>query len=83
MSHWNMMRKPDKSLLLKELESYIITDDYSYSHCSNDFFIVDVMANIRKDNITKLSNFGDMIDNFISFSNIYRQFGRCDYVFDM
>ena len=78
-----MMTKPNKSLLLKELESYLTPDDYSYSHCSNASFIVDVMANIRKVNLAKLSSFGDLMDNFISFSDIYRQFGRCDYVFDI
>ena len=41
------------------------------------------MANIKKVNLTKISNFGDMMDNFVSFSVIFHQFGRCDYVFDM
>ena len=78
-----MMTKPNKSLLLKELESCLSPDDYSYSHCSNASFIVDVMANIRKVNLTNLSNFGDMMDNFTCFTGTFHQFGRCDYVFDM
>lgn len=78
-----MMTKPNKSLLLKELESYLSPDDYRYSHCSNASFIVDVMANIRKVNLTNHSNFGDMMDNFISFMGIFHQLSRCDYVFDM
>ena len=78
-----MMTKPNKSLLLKELESYLSPDDYSYSHCSNASFIVDVMANIRKVNLTNHSNFGNMMDNFISFMGIFHLLSRCDYVFDM
>ena len=78
-----MMTKPNKSLLLKELESYLSPDDYSYSNCSNASFIVDVMAIIRKVNLTNHSNFGDMMDNFISFMGIFHQLSRCDYVFDM
>ena len=76
-----MMTKPNKSLLLKE--SCLSPDDYSYSHCSNASFIVDVMANIRKVNLTNHSNFGDMMDNFISFMGIFHQLSRCDYIFDM
>ena len=41
------------------------------------------MANIRKVNLTNHSNFGDMMDNFISFMGIFHQLSRCDYVFDM
>ena len=78
-----MMIKQNKNLLLKGLESYPSPDDYSYSHCSNSSFIVDVMANIRKVNLTNLSNFGGMMDNFTCFTCTFHQFGRYDYVFDM
>ena len=78
-----MRKEHTKKSLIKKLESYLSPDDYSYSHCSNASFIVDVMANIRKVNLTNLSNFGDMMDNFISFMGIFHQLSRCEPVFDM
>ena len=78
-----LITKPAKSQLVKELEVHLKPEDYSYSHCSNASFIMDVMANIRKVTLTKLSRFSDLLASFVSFSDAYRRFGRCDYVFDM
>ena len=39
-------------------------------------------ATIRKINVTG-PMFNDLQSDFMSYTDIYRQFGRCDYVFDM
>ena len=77
-----MMTKPGKSLLIKELETHLKSEDYSYRHQSNASFVVDIMATIRKINVTR-PMFNDLLSDFMSYTDIYRQFGRCDYVFDM
>ena len=59
-----MMTKPTKSLLIKELETNLKPEDYNYKHRNNSAFIFDVMANIRKTNLSKLSSFQDLLDTF-------------------
>ena len=78
-----MMTKPTKSLLIKELETNLKPEDYNYKHRNNSAFILDVMANIRKINLIKLSSFQDLLDTFFLTTEIYRRLGRCDFVFDM
>jgi len=78
-----MMTKSEKSQLIKELEVRLKPLDYSYSHCSNTSFIIDVKATNQKVNLTKLSRFDDLLTSFVSNSEVYRRFRRCDYVFDM
>lgn len=78
-----MMTKPAKSKLLMELETHLKPEELTYSHRKDASFVVDIMATIRKVNVTKLSTFNDLLSNFMSFSAIYHQFGRTDYVFDM
>ena len=78
-----MMTKPAKSLLIKELEANLKPEDYNYNHRNNSAFVLDVMANVRKVNLSKLSTFQDLLATFISTSEGYRRFGRCDFVFDM
>ena len=77
-----MMTKPEKSLFIKELETRLKSEVYSYNHQSNASFVVDIMATIRKTNVTG-STFNDLLSDFMSYTDIYRPFGRCDYVFDM
>ena len=76
------MTKPGKSLLIKELENHLKSEDYSYSHRSNSSFVVDIMATVRKVNVSG-STFSDFLSGFMSYTNTYRQFGRCNYMFDM
>ena len=77
------MTKPAKSQLAKELERHLKLEDYNYRHQNNAAFIIDVMANIRKVNLTKLSRFQELVASFLSSCDAYRRFGRCDFVFDM
>ena len=78
-----MMTKPEKSQLLKELESHITQNDYCYQHTIDTSFIIDVMANIRKVRTVGHQNFEQFGSAFLSLMSVYHQFGRCDYVFDM
>ena len=78
-----MIIKPTKSVLIKELETHLKPEDYSYVHRKGSCFIWDVMAIFRKINLYKSTKFQDLLANFISTSDTYRKFGRCDFVFDM
>ena len=78
-----LMTKPAKSQLIKELETHLKPEDYNYRHRNNAAFIMDVMATIRKVNLANLSSFRDLLVSFCSSSDVYRRFGRCDFVFDM
>ena len=77
------MTKPDKSQLVKELEMWLKPEDYKYEHQQNSSFIIDVMSTVRKIRTAGLSKFQDLLLAFMAFSNVFHQFGRCDYVFDM
>ena len=78
-----IMIKPTKSQLVQELEVHLKPEDYSYRHSNNAAFIIDVMASVRRVNISNLYKFDDLLVTFVSSSEAYRRFGRCDYVFDM
>ena len=78
-----IMTKPTKSQLFQELEVHLKPEDYSYRHSNNAAFIIDVMASVRRVNISNLYKFDDLLVTFVSSSEAYRRFGRCDYVFDM
>ncbi len=41
------------------------------------------MVNVRKVRVTDISNFQGLLLLFVSCMDVYQQFGRCDYVFDM
>ena len=77
------MTKPTKSVLIRELETCLKHEDYSYGHQRNSAFIVDVMANIRKVQTAKLSTFDDLLSMFLTTTSKYHEFGQCHYVFDM
>ena len=66
-----LMTKPDKSQLLKELETSLKPDDYGYKHQRNSNFIIDVMANVRKVRLTRLATFQELITAFSTFTDIY------------
>lgn len=78
-----MMTKPNKSVLVKEMEMHLKPEDYNYNHQRNAAFVIDVMGNIRKVQTTKMSTFDDLISGFLSLTCNYHEFGRCDYVFDI
>ena len=77
-----LMTKPDKSQLLKELEKHLSPRDCDYERKVGSVFIFDVMAAIRRMNMSKLSNFGDLLNNFMASDKSYHQFGQCDYLFE-
>lgn len=77
------MTKPEKSLLIKELETHLDNKDYNYGRVRNASYIIGVMATIRKLNFSRLSKFNEVLADFVEASYTSRQFGRCDYVFDM
>ena len=82
-----MMTKPDKSMLVKELEKQLDEEDYSYDASSNSTtqfaYVTDVMANIRKVRTKDLGSFGALCDAFTQMiSRISRMSGRNDYVMD-
>ena len=78
-----MMTKSAKSLMIKELETYLKPGDYNYNHRKKSAFILDVMANVLRGYLSKLSTFQDLLVSFFSTSEGYSRFGRCDFVFDM
>ena len=78
-----IMTKPTKSQLVQELEVHLKPEDYSYRHSNNAAFIIDVMASVRRVNISNLYKFDNLLVTFVSSSEAYRRFGRFDYVFDM
>ena len=78
-----IMTKPTKASFVQELEVHLIPEDYSYRHSNNTAFIIDVMASVRRANISNLYKFDDLLVTFVSSSEAYRKFGHCDYVFDM
>ena len=78
-----MMTKLTKSVLIKEMETHLKPEDYNYDHRSNAEFVIDVMANIRKVQVAKMSTFDNLLSGFLSLTAKYHEFGRCDYVFDM
>jgi len=64
-----MMTKLTKSVLIKEMETHLKPEDYNYDHRSNAEFVIDVMANIPKVQVAKMSTF----DNLLSFPFSYCQ----------
>lgn len=78
-----MMTSPQKSQLIKELETHLKPEDYNYKHQENSSFVIDVMATVRKVNLSSHYDFQGFLSAFASSLNVYHRFGRCDYVFDM
>lgn len=73
-----IMTSPQKSQLLKEMETHLESKDYNYSHSSDSSFIID-----RKIHLGKLTDCNGFLAAFASFTDAFRHFGCCHYVFDM
>ena len=59
----NLTFKPEKHLLVTEIEKYLMEDDYDFSKSSQlkTAMIVDFMSNVRKVNTTQCQIFKDML----------------------
>lgn len=68
------MTKPEKSLLIKELETHLDNKDYNYGRVRNASYIIGVMATIRKLNFSRLSKFNEVLADFVEASYTSRQF---------
>ena len=59
----DMTAKPDKSSLMKTLESSLIEDDYKVDKKIKVCIIIDFMSSIRKIPFSKLSTFSDVFES--------------------
>ena len=64
-----MMTTTQKSLLVKELEKYLREEDFCFSYSSRmtHAYMVDVMAIIRKIDLTDKKSFGELCQSFLSY----------------
>ncbi len=81
------MTKPEKHMLVKELEKHLEPDEYNYEPRRDVpdgvAYIVDVMANMQKLQTKNISTFGELCDNFIQMiDNVARQRNRTDFTMD-
>ena len=58
-----MTAKPDKSSLMKTLESSLIEDDYKVDKKIKACIIIDFMSSIRKIPFSNLSTFSDVFES--------------------
>ena len=83
---YNLMSKPVKSSLVKELEKQLNANDYFHPKSwkmVTTACIVDVMGYIRRLKLKQLKTFGELCEQFISMvSNIHLKSTRIDFVFD-
>ena len=70
------MAKPEKSLLLTEMEKLLFLTNYSYKHTLNSAFTIDVMANLRGIPHKGLSRFSDLLSLYFVTIERYMSFGR-------
>ena len=56
-----MMTKPEKSQLIKEIESHLVDGENDYQKKMNSGFIIDVMNVVRRISSAEFSNFGDLL----------------------
>ena len=81
-----LMKKPVKSEIVHELESYLSADDPKTPilHDSQEScYIVDVMANIRKLQTSGCKNFHDLCTSFLEYvGSITKGSSRTDLIFD-
>ena len=80
----NLTFKPEKHLLITEIEKYLIEDDYDLSKSSQltTALIVDFMSNVRKIDTTQCQIFNDILAK--PWSIIYNlcTFQRLDTIYD-
>ena len=77
------MTKTEKSQLICELEDRLTSNDYFYHHKPKSAFLIDVMAAVCRMPLTGLANFCDLLSNSTQMTDVYHQYGRCDYIFDI
>ena len=77
-----LMTKPDKSSLIRELETHLKKEEYNYTNEAHTAQLVDVMALLRKMHISDMKNFSDLVSKIIDMNRVNQQ-GRCDFVFDL
>ena len=78
-----LMTKPEKSQLIRELEDKLKSDDYSYRHKPESACIIDVMAAVRRLPLGGLTNFSNLLSQLTKTTDVYHKYGRCDYIFDI
>ena len=78
-----LMTKPEKSQLIRELEDKLKSDDYLYRRKPESAFIIDVMAAVRRLPLVGLTNFSNLLSQLTKTTDVYHKYGRCDYIFDI
>ena len=78
-----LMTKPEKSQLIRELVDKLKSDDYSYRHKPESACIIDVMAAVRTLPLGGLTNFSNLLSQLTKTTDVYHKYGRCDYIFDI
>ena len=78
-----LMTKPEKSQLIRELQEKLCSDDYSYTHKPESAFVIDVMAAVRRLPLSGLADFSDLLSQLTQITDVYHRYGRCDYIFDI
>ena len=80
-----LMTTTQKSLLVKELEKYLRGEDFcfSYSSLMTHAYMVDVMAIIRKIDLTDKKSFGELCQSFLSYVlSLSKNTSEIHFVFD-
>ena len=69
-----LMMKPEKSQLIRELADKLKLDDYSYHRNRR--------SSCRLP-LTGLTNFSNLLSKLAQATNVYYRKGRCSYIFDI
>ena len=77
-----MTAKPDKSSLMKTLESSLIEDDYKVNKKIKACIIIDFMSSIRKIPFSKLSAFSDVFESIWKSMTSVSKFETIHIVYD-
>ena len=83
---YQLMTKPDKSQLIRELEDKLKLDDYSYNHKQESAFVIDVVAAVCRLPLSGHTDFSNLLSQFTKISDVYNRYGRCsrcDNIFDI
>ena len=78
----DMTAKPDKSSLMKTLESSLIEDDYKVDKKIKACIIIDFMSSIRKIPFSKLSTFSDIFESVWKSTTSVSKFDTIHIVYD-
>ena len=80
----NLTFKPEKHLLVTEIEKYLMEDDYEFSKNSHlkTALIVDFMSNVRKINTTQCQIFKGILEKLWSIIYNSCTFQRLDIIYD-